>query len=66
MRRLIRSGMHGDAPLPYVPPAAEPHGGEETPGAARACASGAHKTKRPSCNRGKPKLWTNGLPYTRC
>ncbi len=32
MRRLIRSGMHGDAPLPYVPPAVEPRSGEETPG----------------------------------
>ena len=32
MRRLIRSGMHGDAPLPYVPPAVEPRSDEETPG----------------------------------
>jgi trimethylamine--corrinoid protein Co-methyltransferase len=32
MQRLIRSGMRGDAPLPFVPPPVAPRGDDETPG----------------------------------
>ena len=32
MRRVIRSGMRDDAPLPFVPPAAEPYSSDATAG----------------------------------